>query len=688
MKKPEIDPEKVKEEQRIINELYQHVDLFDNLVFEAGAGSGKTFALLQCLKHVVIKNKTKLENNNQKIMCITYTNVAADNIRMQMGNSKLVEISTIHERVWKLIQDYQPELMEAHIDKIKETIQEEKDKLKQDSSKDFVEYRECFGSDVIQNDFLEEMLKHREEFYQSYDLNAADFKAKFGPIVTWWKIGSVTNFRKLVQILFKIEKHDKCLKKIERKEIGNTKVKYKPMYNRDQLCKFQISHDTLLEYADKMTRKYPRLCQVIMDQYPYIFIDEYQDTSVPVINIMAQIDAQSKTLKRNFFVGYFGDSVQNIYEKGVGTRLETVHQGLIKVQKEFNRRSCQEVIDVANRVRNDSLIQQTIYKDFTGGKIEAILGSKEIEMIYHEYEAYWKEDYKDNDSKVLHCFLMKNEDVAKYCGFHNLYECFKNAEHYQGSKYSDLNSEFMSNDIKRLGDVQEKLYRIIEFYIEIREERTPIASILYKADEQYRALNITELRKLLENLKSISGDTLSELLKSMEETYSNTTDYERNILDAICDMGKISYENFINYFIKILGRRTQEEETQCPESVTNLLDVNVSELIKWYNYINRKYDGDIVYHTFHSTKGLEFDNVLIVLNNNFKNCKEYFKGFFDVYSKKTTNIDAKYLEVRNLLYVAITRAKHNLLIQVPEDMVEKYGGMVCDICGAGRNSFD
>lgn len=684
MKKPEVDPEKAKEEQNIIEELFQHIDSFEDVVFEAGAGSGKTFALIQCLKHVVLQNGSRLEQSNQKIMCITYTNVAADNIRMQLGNSKLVEVSTIHERVWKLIQGYHAELMEVHAEKIKETIQKEKDKLKHESCKDFEEYRDRFGSENIQNEFLEEMLKHKDEFYQSYDLKAPDFKAKFGPIVTWWKIGNVTNFRKLVQTLFIIEKHDRCLKRIERKEIGNDKVDYKPMYNRDKLCSFRISHDTLLEYADKMTRMYPRLCQVIMDRYPYIFIDEYQDTSESVVSIMRQIDSQSKILKRKFFVGYFGDPAQSIYEKGVGNKLETVHQGLNKVQKTFNRRSCQEVIDVANQVRNDSLIQQTIYKDFTGGNVKIILGSKEIESIYHEYEKCWEEDPKDDDSKVLHCFLMKNEEVAKYCGFHGLYECFKNAECYKGSKYSDLNSEFMSNDVRRLGKIQEKLYRILEFYIEIREERTPIASILYKADEQYRALNITELRNLLENLRSISGDTLSELLKSMEEKYRITTSYERNILEAVCDIEKVSYEDFVIFFIEIFGRGSQEEEIQYPKAVTDLLNIKISELIKWYHYVNRQYEGDIVYHTFHGTKGLEFDNVLIVLNNSFKNRKEYFKGFFDVYSKKTTDIDEKYIEVRNLLYVAVTRAKHNLLIQIPEDMVQEYGDMICEICGVKK----
>ncbi len=63
---------------------------------------------------------------------------------------------------------------------------------------------------------------------------------------------------------------------MESKERGYRKVEYNARYNQDRLYRMRISHDTLLEYSKKMVVQYPGLQQIIIDKYPYIFIDEYQ----------------------------------------------------------------------------------------------------------------------------------------------------------------------------------------------------------------------------------------------------------------------------------------------------------------------------------------------------------------------------------------------------------------------------
>lgn len=57
-------------------------------------------------------------------------------------------------------------------------------------------------------------------------------------------------------------------------------------------------------------------CQI----FPYIFIDEYQDTSIEVVEIMAALDRHAGEMQRTFFAGYYGDQVQNIYDDGIGCR--------------------------------------------------------------------------------------------------------------------------------------------------------------------------------------------------------------------------------------------------------------------------------------------------------------------------------------------------------------------------------
>lgn len=68
-------------EKKSLNKLFECSDSFTSVVFNSGAGSGKTYALIQCLKYIISIHHDDLKNHNQKIGCITYTNVAAEHIK-------------------------------------------------------------------------------------------------------------------------------------------------------------------------------------------------------------------------------------------------------------------------------------------------------------------------------------------------------------------------------------------------------------------------------------------------------------------------------------------------------------------------------------------------------------------------------------------------------------------------------
>ena len=99
------------DEKKIIEQLISSIADKENLVFNAGAGAGKTYALIECLKYICREKRDMLEYHNQKAICITYANVAANEIKSRLGNTDLVLISTIHERLWDIIKDYQDELL-------------------------------------------------------------------------------------------------------------------------------------------------------------------------------------------------------------------------------------------------------------------------------------------------------------------------------------------------------------------------------------------------------------------------------------------------------------------------------------------------------------------------------------------------------------------------------------------------
>lgn len=77
-----------------------------NFLLSGGAGSGKTYTLIQTLRNVFEHDAAA------RVACITYTNVAANEIKKRSPYSKL-HVSTIHDFLWEMIKGYQKNLKQA-----------------------------------------------------------------------------------------------------------------------------------------------------------------------------------------------------------------------------------------------------------------------------------------------------------------------------------------------------------------------------------------------------------------------------------------------------------------------------------------------------------------------------------------------------------------------------------------------
>lgn len=633
----EIDPEKYEQEQKITQRLFELVDEGKSLVFDAGAGAGKTYALAESLRHVIRKYGKKLERHNQKIMCITYTNVAANNIKAKIGNSNLVIVSTIHERLWQLIKSYQRELLVLHRENMENIVADDRAELTDENTRNakiYRVYRELMPA--LREAFEEDVCAHKEEFYQGYTMSADDFRKHYGDYVAQYPnvMSNVGNFRAIVSKVYEIKRFEACLSEIEDGKLKE--INYNAMYNRDRLDKMRISHDTLLEYGKKLILKYPVLQQIIFDQFPYIFIDEYQDTSSEVVEIMAALDTHAKEMKRKFFVGYYGDRVQNIYDDGIGCHLLEKHENLERISKEFNRRSYKEIIDVANRIRLDDLHQISIYKDCIGGSVE-FCDMASVETVIERYRN--EKNYIIGEK--VHCFVLKNEEVAKRLGISNLYNVFKNSRAYSNVRFQQLNTELLSTDKEKLGEAASFLYRVLEFYTDVRWEGTPVEKILYGDIKDYHDLNIAELKNIKKCLQGIEGDTLELFLMKMCECYKKGSNNIRTIIKAVLDLEEITDNYITGYFMQTLEQKNmqeneEEDENESVGRIRQLYSIRMEELEKWHDYIKRKENTDIIYHTFHGTKGLEFENVIIVLEDGFGTKREdkvFIKIFLENYSE-------------------------------------------------------
>ncbi len=96
--------------RRALAEVYGCLERRESFLVEAGAGAGKTYTLVKALRFLMDRYQHILPQRHQKIACITFTNVAKDQIDARTDRSPLIYCSTIHAFCWSLISGFQRQL--------------------------------------------------------------------------------------------------------------------------------------------------------------------------------------------------------------------------------------------------------------------------------------------------------------------------------------------------------------------------------------------------------------------------------------------------------------------------------------------------------------------------------------------------------------------------------------------------
>lgn len=89
--------------------ICEHIKNGHHFLLSGGAGSGKTYTLVQTIRTVIE------EYPSSTIACVTYTNAAVREIVERVNHSNL-RVSTIHDFLWDNIKHFQKELTETLIE--------------------------------------------------------------------------------------------------------------------------------------------------------------------------------------------------------------------------------------------------------------------------------------------------------------------------------------------------------------------------------------------------------------------------------------------------------------------------------------------------------------------------------------------------------------------------------------------
>lgn len=462
--------------------------------------------------------------------------------------------------------------------------------------------------------------------------------------------------------------------------------------------KIKISHNHVLIIAEKMFEKYKKLNDIFKDMANYIFIDEYQDTDPSVAKILLD---HIKSSNKNSVVGFFGDSMQAIYDDGIGT-LEKYN--LKKIIKKQNRRNPRTVIKLANKFREDEMVQEpsTDYNapnmengHIVEGSVKFIYGEElnDINLLKNkEIFSEWNfnEGEKTKELRLTHKY---NADMS---GFKELFDLYNNDPFIK--VIEKIRIEVSKQNISTIGKTLEELVSEINFK----------NTIDYAICHDIKDLLWEEIRnKYRIESESLLGYKLNGLNKKYEARSSRDRILQR--LDNLSELLELYEAKRYNEFLKqthfiIKNKDDKIELEKTMKFLLNSDDETIEKVLNYTkehrvlkeddlfnNFINNKgfylwkkikklsfiqYRNSIKYlkeffpiATQHSVKGSEYDNILVVLASNWN---KY--DFNTLFGEGSTNANVK-RRTKKLFYVSITRAKRNLVIYM---QIEKKKGVIKD----------
>ena len=592
-----------------------------SVMARGGAGCGKTYSLVKTIQELLSLN-TKID-----ISCITYTNAAADEVQSRV-NAERVVASTIHSFLWGFISPFERQLEECYLALIED---------------------ESCKSIKLSGEFK------KEDVVISNGITYEDYPDTLHGVV---------------------------------------------------------SHDGVIALASLMFKRFEKLGKLVADCYPYIFVDEYQDTNPKVIDILFNyIKPHGAT------IALFGDAMQSIYDGSVGDA-----QGLVDSREvdllviSQNRRNPLAVIELANRLRSDG-IKQRPSEDSSAPNMEEgepRQGSARFAFVTNGFnpKALFSSEYcqgwTNENTKILclthrkisgeagferiasfygkdevveyirkemrtHPEISEETTLGEFIARHSTSLCEGNAlrladENAPYAKHWKLAMSMSLSDILgRYHFRTEKLYSNIDasgfgldwdyFTIALRKAFDLSAAF----DCKNYGIILNACGHLIDKAGS-KGKTLKALKKLSAMCCESSAASAGEVLDTIAE------ENLLP---KVTAN-VRAFKKDNPYAYAVLSSIPFEEFGRFYQYV----DKTSPYATQHGVKGLEYENVLLLLDSGGWS-KYDFRYVIDSNIKQTLSAGklksfvSKECRSRKLLYVGCTRARNNLLVCAEKEMDTK-----------------
>lgn len=523
---------------------------------EAGAGAGKTYSLVAALKRLIADRGSALVQAGQRVACITYTEVARNEIAQEIEDHPAILVATIHAFSWAFLRQFQKAL----------------------------------------RDFVAAMEGRREKIEQG---------------------GGV----------------------------GSKPVDYDLGFFGVDANRIALGHDDIPGIMATFLAQ-EKFRQLLTQQFPIIFIDEYQDTDR---QFMEAITTHFLKTGRGPQIGLFGDHWQTIYR----SEYELADYSIEEIGKGSNFRSAPAIVDVLNKlrpelsqaVRDPQAIGEARFfhaNAYKGPRTNESHSKEDLpsELARSTRESLMKqlqaEGWDLSKTKVL---MLTHNVLAAEQGYPNIAEIF--------SGRTDLFAKKEDPAIKFFAETVEPMcaaYSASRYGDMFRVSGSGPA-IMKHADK-------ASWREDMDTLQVLRADgTIGQVIDHLKKTKRPSPP------DRLLRRDE--------ELVALNGEPVPEDATTL-QRYSKLRNVRYAEVIEVVKFIERQ----TPFATQHSVKGAEFENVLVVLGGGWNHYN--WPQLFELIKTKALNHKNTkgYYRARNLFYVSISRPMTRLAVLATQTMSE------------------
>jgi superfamily I DNA/RNA helicase len=589
----------------------------------AGPGAGKTHFLVENVKNIVTNHPIIAQSRLRKVLCITYTNAAVEEITHRFNRfSDSVEVFTIHGFIIEhIIKPFQIDLRRIIKEQFIIDIQGNKPITSQ-----------IEGLGILHGIDREEIYKFiidktGETIPPSYS------KKLMGEIQVDNTVFLESGKTQLSASNSIAENHKLPIKKYAWSESR------------------KLTHNEILFFGYQILKANPTALYSLRVKFPFIFVDEFQDTNPLQTLLIKLIGAKSTT------IGIIGDIAQSIYSFQ-GARPSQFANFTPNGERQLseyvingNRRSTNNIVHFCNFLRqSDTNVIQTSIRPYDNEDKKAIIEETPVRFLIGDSE----------NVKLIIASVIERGGVVLTRAWAKAFAYIRDIE---------------DDQIKILTSIYNSYYNSP---IDIRAEITEINNVtwvrafkfIFKLSEAYEkgsfvdALNAFKLYTDID-CRKLSHSIVRQITEIIDDTFKGLTDSSSPVEVITIFNNRLDEIKYNDLKVLLLGESfyvpvfDEYDLNNNKPIVSNLTALTWATSFKLFTEV---FSPGSKYMTVHQAKGLEWDEVIVSVSpNDFDKIK-----LPAVYNKPEILKEAAADEFVRMYYVACSRARDSLYIHLAD----------------------